>query len=165
MIPRFTRIGMIWTICIFAMLSLPQTGLAQWNPDQFQSAASLSPSVQIQPAELVKVLQSGKPKPVIINVGPKSLYLQAHIPGAEFIGPGSDPEAIKQLRARVQSLRHSSAIVIYCGCCPWIHCPNVAPAYMALKSFGFTNVKVLYIADNIGTDWVYKGYPSVRNNN
>ena len=27
---------------------------------------------------------------------------------------------------------------------------------------GFTNVKVLYIADNFGTDWVYKGYPTIK---
>jgi hypothetical protein len=27
---------------------------------------------------------------------------------------------------------------------------------------GFTKVKVLYIADNFGTDWVDKGYPSVK---
>ena len=90
------------------------------------------------------------------------LYLQAHIPGAEYIGPGSDPEAIKQLRARAQSLPHSSLIVLYCGCCPWSHCPNVAPAYGELRKMGFTNIKVLYIADNLGTDWVYKGYPTVR---
>jgi thiosulfate/3-mercaptopyruvate sulfurtransferase len=24
---------------------------------------------------------------------------------------------------------------------------------------GFTNVKILYIADNFGADWVEKGYP------
>jgi hypothetical protein len=30
---------------------------------------------------------------------------------------------------------------------------------------GFINVKVLYFADNLGTDWVYKGYPTVRGNN
>jgi hypothetical protein len=27
---------------------------------------------------------------------------------------------------------------------------------------GFTNVKVLYIAHNIGDDWVNKGYPVER---
>jgi hypothetical protein len=27
---------------------------------------------------------------------------------------------------------------------------------------GFANVKVLYLADNLGTDWVAKGYPVER---
>jgi hypothetical protein len=27
---------------------------------------------------------------------------------------------------------------------------------------GFTNVKVLYIADNFGADWVNKGYPVAK---
>jgi hypothetical protein len=27
---------------------------------------------------------------------------------------------------------------------------------------GFTNVKVLYIADNFGTNWVEKGYPTAK---
>jgi hypothetical protein len=27
---------------------------------------------------------------------------------------------------------------------------------------GFTNVKVLYIADNFGADWVERGYPVAK---
>jgi hypothetical protein len=27
---------------------------------------------------------------------------------------------------------------------------------------GFSNVKVLYVANNFGTDWVDKGYPTVK---
>ena len=52
--------------------------------------------------------------------------------------------------------------MIYCGCCPWSHCPNVKPADDALRAMGFTNVKVLYIADNFGADWVNKGYPVAK---
>ena len=165
MMSRSVRRGITWIICCMAVLSLPQAGLAQWNGNQIQPATALSPSVLIQPAELVKALQSARPKPQILNVGPKMLYLQAHIPGAEYIGPGSDPESIKQLHARAQSLSHAALIVLYCGCCPWSHCPNVAPAYSELQRMGFTNIKVLYIADNLGTDWVYKGYPTVRATN
>jgi hypothetical protein len=147
------------------VLLLSQAGLAQWNGNQIQPATALSPSALIQPAELVKVLQSAKTQLIILNVGPKMLYLQAHIPGAEYIGPGSDPESIKQLHARAQSLSHTALVVLYCGCCPWSHCPNVVPAYGELQRMGFTNIKVLYIADNLGTDWVYKGYPTVRATN
>lgn len=117
----------------------------------------------ISPEDLLKVIQSTKDeKPLILNVGPWLLFRQAHIPGAEYIGPGSDEQALKQLRTRVKSLPHKKAIVLYCGCCPWSHCPNVLPAFKELAGMGFSNVKVLYIADNIGTDWVYKGYPTIK---
>jgi thiosulfate/3-mercaptopyruvate sulfurtransferase len=116
----------------------------------------------VQPSELAQLLQSKSPKPLILNIGPRMLYEQAHIAGAELIGPAADPRGLEALRARVKALPKNQAIVLYCGCCPWSHCPNVEPAYKQLKSLGFTNVKVLYIANNIGTDWVYKGYPTVK---
>jgi thiosulfate/3-mercaptopyruvate sulfurtransferase len=135
-------------------------------PSQSESAASeLAPgSAQlITPEDLVKILQSATAvKPLILNVGPHLIYLQAHIPGAEYIGPGSESRSIEQLRTRVKSLPRDQFIVLYCGCCPWNHCPNVRPAYNELHTMGFTKVKVLYIADNFGADWVYKGYPSVK---
>jgi hypothetical protein len=34
----------------------------------------------------------------------------------------------------------------------------VGPAYARLHDLGFTNVKVLYMANNFGDDWVAKGY-------
>jgi len=49
--------------------------------------------------------------------------------------------------------------VLYCGCCPWNRCPNVGPAFSKMREMGFSNVKVLYLADNFGTNWVEKGYP------
>ena len=39
---------------------------------------------------------------------------------------------------------------------------NVKPADDTLHAMGFTNVKVLYIADNFGADWVEKGYPVAK---
>lgn len=116
----------------------------------------------IQPQELVAILQSKQPKPLILNVGPQMLYAQAHIPGAEYIGATSEPRARDALRIRVKNVPKKQFIVLYCGCCPWSHCPNVNPAYKELFELGFKNVKVLYIADNLGTDWVYRGYPTVR---
>lgn len=116
----------------------------------------------IAAADLAKILQSNGTKPLIFNVGPRMLYEQAHITGAEYIGAGSSPEGIEALKARVKPLAKAKAIVLYCGCCPWSHCPNVEPAYKQLAAMGFTNVKVLFIPNNIGTDWVYKNYPTVR---
>jgi len=113
----------------------------------------------IQPQELLKVLQSGSVKPTVLYVGPRFLFAQAHIRGAEFIGPASDPHSLDNLRKRVTALPRNSSIVLYCGCCPWDHCPNIRPAYKELRKIGFTGVKVLYLAKSFGADWVEKGYP------
>ena len=116
----------------------------------------------IQPAELAKVLQGGKEKPLILSVGPRLLYQQAHITGAEYIGATSSPDGIAALRERVKNVPKDKAIVVYCGCCPWSHCPNIRPAYAELVKLGFKNVKALYIGNNFGTDWVNAGYPTAK---
>jgi thiosulfate/3-mercaptopyruvate sulfurtransferase len=115
----------------------------------------------ITPEDMLQALRAPE-KPLILNVGPSLLYMQAHIPGADYIGAVSTPQGMQALRARVKSLPKSSSIVLYCGCCPWSHCPNVRPAFNELRKLGFSNVKVLYIADNFGADWVDKGYPTIR---
>jgi thiosulfate/3-mercaptopyruvate sulfurtransferase len=126
--------------------------------------ASLIPSARLINADaLVTVLQSSdREKPLMIQVGSHVLYAQAHIPGSEYIGPASSNSGLQQLRKRVESLSRNKFIVLYCGCCPWGHCPNVKPADDALHAMGFTNVKVLYIANNFGADWVDKGYPTAK---
>jgi thiosulfate/3-mercaptopyruvate sulfurtransferase len=127
----------------------------------FGYQAGLIPAPRlINPDELVKILQSSQSeKPLMIQVGSHVLYTQAHIPGSEYIGPASSETGLQSLRKRVESLPRSKFIVLYCGCCPWNHCPNVKPADDALHAMGFTKVKVLYIANNFGADWVEKGYP------
>ena len=82
--------------------------------------------------------------------------------GADYAGPGSQPIGLQALRSRVATLSRRQFIVLYCGCCPWNHCPNVGPAFHQLHDMGFTNVKVLYLADNFGADWVDRGYPVER---
>ena len=117
---------------------------------------------QITPDEFAKQLQSGKVVPMILNVGPRALFDQAHIRGAEYIGATSSEEGRTKLRERVKTLPKDTAIVLYCGCCPWEHCPNIRPAFAELAQLGFTNVKALFVAHNIGADWVEKGYPTEK---
>ncbi len=116
----------------------------------------------VTPEELTKSLHSDAKKPLLFAVGPHSLYAQAHIPGSEYLGANSTDAGRQQLQQRVKSLPHKTSIVLYCGCCPWGNCPNVHTAYQELHALGFSNVKVLYIADNFGTDWVEKGYPVAK---
>jgi rhodanese-related sulfurtransferase len=132
---------------------LPQSG-------QSAAASSLPADVQITTDELAKLLQaSGGVKPLLIHVGFYTLYAQAHIAGSEYIGPASQQEALEKLRRRVERLPRKKFIVLYCGCCPWSHCPTARPAYDALHNMGFTRVKVLFIPNNFGDDWIAKGYP------
>ncbi len=146
---------------ILAIMGLISIALAPALP--LEQASLISISHLIKPEELVELLQSSKrEKPLLIQVGSHVLYSQAHIPGSEYIGPASSESGLQQLRKRVESLPRSTFIVIYCGCCPWNHCPNVKPADDVLEAMGFTNVKVLYIANNFGADWVGKGYPVAK---
>ena len=123
------------------------------------SAQTIEAVALVQPEAFAKELQSGGPKPTILFVGPKFLYTQAHVAGAEFIGPASNPQSMEDLRKRVAAIPKNARIVLYCGCCPWDHCPNIRPAYSELRKLGFTSVKVLYMATSLGKDWVEKGYP------
>jgi len=53
----------------------------------------------IQPEELATILKARKSdKPLILQVGSHVLYVQAHIPGSEYIGPSSSPEALAGCR-------------------------------------------------------------------
>ena len=126
-------------------------------------AAELASAVQIEPDALAKMLQESKgEKPVVLHVGFKNFYEQAKIPGSDYAGPGSTPEGLELLRKRVSSLQHKQLIVLYCGCCPWDKCPNAKPAYEALHAMGFTNVKVVHIAENFGANWANAGLPVTK---
>ncbi len=152
-------------VCLSAGLASAQSGHKIASESDAETAAKLAPggALLISPEELVSLLGANKEaKPLILNVGPSLLYMQAHIPGSEFIGAVSDSQGMDSLKRRVKPLPRNQFIVLYCGCCPWSHCPNVRPAYFELHKEGFTKVKVLYIADNFGTDWVNKGYPVIK---
>jgi thiosulfate/3-mercaptopyruvate sulfurtransferase len=116
----------------------------------------------LTPEELVRILAAKPPQPLLFHVGSHMFFLQAHIPRSEYLGAGATAEGIQNLRRRVSALPRNTPIVLYCGCCPWSHCPNVNPPYDALLQMGFTNVKVLFMANNFGADWVDKGYPVAK---
>lgn len=123
------------------------------------SATEIPRDRLIQPEQLNRELQTHEDHaPLILQVGSHVLFEEAHIPGAEYAGPDSRPAGLNLLRSRVARLPRTSAIVIYCGCCPWGHCPNIGPAWRLLHQMGFTQVRALYIADNFGADWVDRGY-------
>lgn len=105
---------------------------------------------------------SGADKPVVVCTAPPFLYRVGHIPGSVLHGPASSPEGLDSLTKWADTLPRTADVVIYCGCCPLADCPNLAPAYRALKGMGFTRVRVLLIQDNFKTDWIDRGYPYER---
>ena len=123
-----------------------------------QSATTIPKNALVQPAALHQELATNPHAALILQVGSRMMFDQAHIPGAEYAGQGSQPEGLQMLRMRVGGLPRSKPIVLYCGCCPWEKCPNVAPALDLVRGMGFTHVRVLYIAQNFGADWVTRGY-------
>jgi thiosulfate/3-mercaptopyruvate sulfurtransferase len=117
----------------------------------------------LQPAELMRLLHdAGGDKPLLLQTGSHALYAEAHIPGSEYVGAAGNVEGLKALESRAKSLDRHRFIVIYCGCCAWDRCPNIRPAYQQLHALGFTRIKVLYLAENLGANWVDKGYAVAR---
>ena len=111
----------------------------------------------IEPSTLANEIKANKDIPYIISVGPGAV-----IPSSHKMGMASTTEGMSTLSATLDSLPKSTRIVIYCGCCPFEHCPNVRPAIDALKQKGFTNYYLLNLSTNIKTDWISKGYPVVN---
>jgi len=108
----------------------------------------------LSPATLADAITSNKVVPVIISVGPG-----APIPNSYDAGMASKPEGLAKLQQQLNNLPKDTSIVVYCGCCPFEHCPNVRPAIDLLNSLHFTNYHVLDIPHNIKQDWIDKGYP------
>ena len=157
-----SRIAVGLTLVALVSASVFAQDVSSKSKTTADESSSAAPKL-IQPEELAKIVQSPKSgSPLIFHVGYRVLYLQAHIPHSEYIGPASEPEGVQRLRQRVQGLPRTQYIVVYCGCCPWSKCPNIDPAYKELHALGFRNVKLLYIADNFGKDWVEKGYPVAK---
>jgi thiosulfate/3-mercaptopyruvate sulfurtransferase len=157
---RVVIAGLASLTLFFGSLQCP----AQYTPISGPGSALSIPQAQlIQPEALNHLLQTkGTDKPLLLQVGSHLLFDEAHIAGSVYAGAGSQPAGLQQLQSTVSTLSKKKAIVLYCGCCPWNRCPNLGPAFKQLQDLGFTNVKVLYLANNLGTDWVAKGYSVER---
>lgn len=142
---------------------LSSLGLVAALPKDIWSAVQQSdpwmPSELLQPAQLAEIVRTRSGQPHIICVAFPVLYRTRHIAGAEFAGPTSKPEGIASLKQAVAQLPKDADVVLYCGCCPMVRCPNIRPAYRTMKELGFTRIRVLSLQDNFRQDWEDKGYP------
>jgi len=134
---------------IFALRSLRATPEDPWRSVQTVEAADLAKELQ----------QEKDPYPTVIYVGVKTLYEGGHIPGAVFYGPSSTEQGLADLKKFAAMLPKNSDVVLYCGCCPLEKCPNLRPAFIALKDSGFARLRVLLLPTSFNTDWVEKGFP------
>ena len=122
-----------------------------------------SPSDVLQPKDFAaRLAVAAGSKPLVLFVGPVKIYSANRIPGALLAGPAASGEGLERLKETVKKAPRDRAIVIYCGCCPSDQCPNIRPAYRALREMGFKDVKVVMIPTTFNEDWVSKGYPTDR---
>lgn len=110
----------------------------------------------VEPAALARTVQANKNVPLIYCVGPGVV-----IPHSIDIGMTGNKKNLQKFRESLNKVPRGANIVIYCGCCPFEHCPNVRPAIALLKEKKFTNYHLLNLPHNIKTDWISKGYPRV----
>lgn len=109
----------------------------------------------LEPAALSAMLKNPQaPMPVIFNIGPV-----ADIKGAINIGSTSNKANLKKLSKSLINVPPEKMVVIYCGCCPFRHCPNIRPAFRLLKERGFKHPKLLNLKQNVKVDWTDYGYP------
>jgi len=112
----------------------------------------------LSPADLSKTLEDpNAKKPLIFCVGPGAV-----IKGSIDIGPTRDSAHLNKLRQQLSQTPKDAPIVIYCGCCPFVHCPNIRPAFSLLNEMKFTHPLLLNLEHNIKTDWIDKGYPQAK---
>ena len=132
------------------VLLVAQSLLAQnpvnWSSDQL-----------IEPQELAATILSKKEIPLIFSIGPG-----ATIPYSNDIGIIKEEENLKKFKKQLAKLPKDSKIIVYCGCCPYEHCPNIRPAIQVLKNMKFTNYYLLNLPHNIRVDWINKGYPTEK---
>jgi thiosulfate/3-mercaptopyruvate sulfurtransferase len=141
------KLSFIKLFTLLSFLFFAATSSAQ-NPQNWTSKQLM------QPSELANDINAKKDIPVIISVGPG-----APIPNSIDIGLVNNKEGLDKLKNELNSLAKDKKVVVYCGCCPYEHCPNVRPAISTLKSMNFTNYYLLDLPNNIKKDWIEKGYP------
>lgn len=109
----------------------------------------------LEPSKLAEDIVNGDTKNIIIlSVGPEAI-----IKGSVDIGPTSDQQNVTKMRDYLKNVSKKKQVIIYCGCCPFVKCPNVRNAFNVLKEMGFKNRKLLNLPKNIKVDWLDKDYP------
>ncbi|HEY4966430.1 MAG TPA: rhodanese-like domain-containing protein [Puia sp.] len=150
--------GKVKYILLSSLLALSLLGFIKIRERNRYASEPWTDSQLIAPAELAQKLKQGSTnKPLVYSVGPGALIL-----GSVDMGPAHEKENLEKFRKALEKLPVNAQVIIYCGCCPFERCPNIRPAFSLLVEMKFTNARLLNLEHNIRTDWVDKGYPSVK---
>ena len=128
-----------------------------WSEALAQNPVNWTNDQLLAPADLSATLKSNKDVPVIFSIGPGAV-----IPSSKEIGMIKEADNMNKFKEALSKLPKDTRIVVYCGCCPYEHCPNVRPAIQLMNEMKFTNYKLLDLPHNIRVDWIQKGYPTVN---
>ncbi len=135
----------------------PRSGLKTPSA-QDASGDPWSTNQLIAPEEMAKLIMS-RDKPLVLHIGVPVLFRNGHIPGSRYVGQTSTPSGREELSKLARDLPRNKEVFLYCGCCPWKDCPNIRPAFRVLQQMKFTKVRVLYLVNNFGEDWMKRGLP------
>lgn len=130
--------------CLSLTINRPIQNQEPWKPAQLMAPADLAKSIST----------NGAKGQYIYCVGPGAV-----IKGSIDIGPAKEKANLDKFRQTLSKLPKDATVIIYCGCCPFVHCPNIRPAFTLLNEMGFTNARLLNLEQNIRVDWIAKGYP------
>lgn len=152
-IPIFWLLSSILAVTFFfashSAAASSQSDSEPWNASQTIDAATLARELS----------QAKQTPPTILYVGVRALFNGGHIPRAIFYGSASTAQGLADIKKWAEPMPRDMNLVIYCGCCPFERCPNIRPAFSALRELGFTKLRVLVLPTSFATDWAEKGFP------
>ncbi len=153
---RTFLLGAVGSIALTAEAACHRDG----SPAESGSSSASTPIGPLfEPATLAARLAEVKSgKLAVWFVGPSILF-RHHIPGARNLGEVSTPEGKAAIEAELKKTPAETEIVLYCGCCPVSHCPNVRPASALIRASGRPKTYVLNLPTRFATDWADPGFP------
>lgn len=135
-------------LCLM-VLTLQVHGFKKGDLGNWKEKQLISPQILLD-----KINMGDTANLLLLNTGPVE-----DIKGAVNIGAVEDARHLARLKEYLKDIPKDKEIIIYCGCCPLSVCPNLQPAYDALKKMKFKNYKVLKLTHDLQEDWIDKGYP------
>ncbi len=143
---------------VYVILGLVMFFTVGFGRGMFNNEEPWTSSQLLLPADLAKTINNkSAEQPYIFCIGPGAV-----VKGSIDMGPARDSSNLDKFRQHLSKLPKDAAIVIYCGCCPFNHCPNIRPAFRCLNEMKFTKASLLNLEHNVKTDWIDKGYPSAK---
>jgi len=139
----FQKVVAVLLLIVAPFIVVAQQQEDPWKPDQL-----------MEPADLAQKIENNATNVYIFNIGPAG-----NIKNAIEIGDGRDEASQTNFAEQISKLSKDAEIVIYCGCCPFVNCPNIRPIFNTLNEQQFVNHKLLNLPKNLKVDWIDKGFP------